>query len=376
MIGCNGGDSCDQVLWSRWSSVGGVLPVSGLAAGAYLAMLVASLFIGPATEASVRRIAWRTMLVLAGAVAGSAVWFTIVQKWIVGTFCLYCMTTHLIGLLLTVLVVWKGPMQCNADSTAVVLTNPALKPDVTSAVPFREVTPSTARRGISTCLTIGLALAGLLAAGQVGFAPPARQQAGESPRKPPAMDPQSVPLVGSPNALYVVAVLFDYKCPHCQQMHFMLDEAIRRYGGKLAFALCPAPLNRQCNPYIPRNVEQFKDSCELAKIGLAVWVARREALPDFNRWMFSFESGDKWHPRSLDAARAKAVELLGQAKFDAAQTNSWIDRYLQTSTRIFGDTGGKALPKLVFGSRWVIPELHSVDDLVFILNDRLAVPKP
>ena len=38
VIGCGGGSPCDQVLNSRWSSVGGVLPVSGLAAGAYLAM--------------------------------------------------------------------------------------------------------------------------------------------------------------------------------------------------------------------------------------------------------------------------------------------------------------------------------------------------
>ena len=54
----------------------------------------------------------------------------------------------------------------------------------------------------------------------------------------------------------------------------MLDEAIRRYDGKLAFALCPAPLNTQCNPYIPVDVDQFKDSCELVKTALAVWVAR------------------------------------------------------------------------------------------------------
>ena len=69
VIGCGGGSPCDQVLNSRWSVVAGVLPVSGLAAGAYLAMLVASFFVGPATEAPVRRLAWRAMLVLAGAAA-------------------------------------------------------------------------------------------------------------------------------------------------------------------------------------------------------------------------------------------------------------------------------------------------------------------
>ena len=158
----------------------------------------------------------------------------------------------------------------------------------------------------------------------------------------------------------------------------MLDEVIRRYQGKLAFALCPAPLNTECNPYIPQDVDEFAGSCELAKIALAVWVARRDAFPVFDQWMFSYESGDRWQPRSLDAARAKAVELVGQAKFDAAATDPWVNHYLQTSIRIYGDTirGGNSVPKLVFGSRWVTPDPNDADDLVFILHDSLAVPTP
>jgi hypothetical protein len=52
----------------------------------------------------------------------------------------------------------------------------------------------------------------------------------------------------------------------------------RRYGGKLAFALCPAPLNSQCNPYLPRDVDKFNDSCELTRIGMAVWAANLDAF--------------------------------------------------------------------------------------------------
>jgi hypothetical protein len=83
----------------------------------------------------------------------------------------------------------------------------------------------------------------------------------------------------------------------------------------------------------------------------------------------------------MDAAKAKAVELVGQAKFDAALADPWIERFLQTATGIYGDTidrdhGGNALPKLVFGSRWVTPEVRDVDDFVSILHDSLAVPEP
>jgi len=159
----------------------------------------------------------------------------------------------------------------------------------------------------------------------------------------------------------------------------MLDEAIRQYSGKLAFAICPAPLNPRCNPNIPQEVDAYKNSCELARIGLTVWIAKREAFPVFENWMFSFDSGDRWRPRSLESARAKAIELLGQEKFDSALTDPWIDRYLHYCIQIYGQTiqsGKGGVPKLVFGSHWVIPEPYSADDLVMILQKSLSVPRP
>jgi uncharacterized membrane protein/protein-disulfide isomerase len=375
VIGCGGGSPCDQVLSSRWSSVAGVLPVSGLAAGAYLAMLIASLSIGPATAVPVRRLAWSAMLVLVGAAAGSAVWFIILQKWIIGAFCPYCMTTHIAGLLLAALVIWRAPKQFDDDSTDVNQKNNSLMPEIGSVLPIQVASPAVPRR----LALIGLAMAGILAASQVVFTPPAIYHGGQSQDNLPVLDPRTVPLVGSPDAPYVVTLLFDYKCPHCQQMHFMLDEAIRLYRGKLAFALCPAPLNSRCNPYVAQDEDEYKDSCELAKVGLAVWAADHEAFPAFENWMFSFESGDRWRPRSLDAARTKAVGLVGQAKFDAALANPWTDQYLQTSIRIYGATiqsGNNAVPKLVFGSRWVIPQPYDADGLVSILQDILAVQRP
>jgi len=357
VIGCDGESPCEQVLSSRWSAVAGVLPVSGLAAGTYLALLVASLLIGPAATAPDRRLAWGAMLVLVGAAAGSAVWFIFIQKWIIGAFCPFCLATHITGLLLAALVIWRAPMPFVVDS------NP------------------TPRRGIYAFPAIGLALAGILAASQVALTPPPVYRAGASQNNLPAIDPHAVPLIGSPDAPYVVTLLFDYRCPHCQDLHSMLDEAIRRYNGKLAFALCPAPLNNQCNPYISGEVEQFKDSCELAKIALAVWAANHQKFSQFDRWLFAPYPGHTWHGRSLDAARAKAIELVGQAKFDAARADPWIDEFLQTSVRIFGNTinpdqSGSAVPKLVFGSRWVTPQPHDANELISILHNSLGVPQP
>ena len=355
IAGCGGGSPCEQVLSSHWSTIAGILPVSGLATGVYLAMLVAGLFIGPATEESLRRLAWSMMLILAGSIAGSAIWFTILQKWIIREFCPYCMTTHITGILLAALIFWRAIREKGEHETKPVIT----------------LLPAMGR------LTGGLILAGILIAIQVGFTPPDNYSDEVSPGNTPSMDYHSVPIVGSPDAPYVVSLLFDYQCPHCQKLHFILDDAIHRYKGRLAFVLCPAPLNPDCNPYIPRVVDEYKNSCELAKIGLAVWLADREAFPAFENWMFIYEAGDRWIPRSPGGAREKAIELVGRSEFNAALSDPWINQYLKVSSKIYGSTiqGGQGgIPKLVFGTRWVIPEVYNADDLVRILQSNLAVP--
>ena len=369
VIGCGGGSPCEQVLSSRWSSLAGVFPVGGLAVGAYLALWVASLFIGPAIEPSVRQFAWKAVLVLAGAVAGSAVWFIILQKWVIGSFCAYCMATHITGLLLAALVSWRAFRQLDKPEAR----NPGFETNSEFGEPRLKTRVGGSFRAFGTWISLGLALAGILATCQIVIEPPPASRAGESRNRLPALDPRAVPLVGSPDASHVVTLLFDYQCPHCQQLHFMLEAAIQHFDGQLAFALCPTPLSTHCNPYIPGDVEAYRDSCDLAKVGLAVWVAKREAFREFNRWMFSFESGDRWHPRSLGAARAKAAELAGQAEFDLALSDPWVGRHLQMSVQVFGSAGGGAVPKLVYGSRWVLPQPNDADDLVSILQESLMV---
>jgi len=159
-------------------------------------------------------------------------------------------------------------------------------------------------------------------------------------------------------------------------LHFMLGEVARRYQGKLAIALCPAPLNRACNPYVPRDIDEFKNSCDLAKIGLAVWFAKREAFPEFDQWMFTHESGDRWSPRSVEDARAKAIELLGQKNFESTLADPRVGRYLQSSIEIYGKAGAGPIPKLIYNSHWVTPQLTDAEDLISILHDSLGVPAP
>ena len=70
---------------------------------------------------------------------------------------------------------------------------------------------------------------------------------------------------------------------------------------------------------------------------------------------------------------------MGQSKFDAVLSDPWIEKYLQEGVSVYGRTvqaGKGGIPKLVFGSNWVIPQPNDVDDLISILQKSLAVPAP
>jgi uncharacterized membrane protein len=370
MIGCGGGSPCEQVLNSRWSTIGGVIPVSSMAMGVYLAMLVAGFFIGQDTDRHIRKLAWKVLLTLAGAITGSAIWFIILQKWFIGSFCPYCMSLHITGLLLSALIVWQAIIHHRNTETE-------------DSAKFQDMRAKNKWNGLSLSIAglilIGLLTSGILAAGQIAITPKAAYSSGTAQNNLTDIDYSTAPIIGAPDAPYVVKVLFDYQCPHCQKIHFMLNEAVRRYEEKLAFVLCPTPLNTQCNPYIPRDIDAFRNSCELAKIGLKVWAAKREAFPEFEGWMFTFESGDKWGPRSLEDARTKAVELIGKEKFDSPTTNNWTEQYMQSCIQIFGQTlqGEKGgIPKLVYGSQWVTPQPDNEEELIKILQKSLGIPKP
>lgn len=374
MAGCDGGSPCNQVMSSKWSSIAGLLPVSGLAVGIYLALIIASFYIGTKTETAVRKLAWQVMLILAGAIAGSAIWFTILQKWFIGEFCPYCMAAHTIGFLLAILVIWKAFAEYGKQSGS------EEKQETENKDINEHLAKQThGRLRLLLLPLMGIALAGILAVSQVTLNPSANYRTGESQENKAGIDYKSAPFVGSHDAPYIINLLFDYKCQHCQRIHFMLDEVVQRYNGKVAFALCPTPLNPHCNPYIPQEAEAFKNSCELARIGLAVWVANRELFYTFENWMFTYESGERWRPRTLEVTQAKAIELIGQTKLDAAMSSAWIDSYLKTCIEMYGQSlksGKGGVPRLILGSKWVVPQAYDVDELMSIIQESLGIPKP
>jgi len=356
--GCDGSGACSEVLSSKWSAIGGMLPVSGLAMGAYLTMLIAIFYTGPDAEVQVSRLAWTVLLILAGAIFGIAIWFTIVQKWIIGEFCPYCMTEHTIGAL-----------------TAVIIIRQAIENRV------QQKTNTTTRSlKIIPLVTGGLLIAGIIAISQIILAPKAVYQEGTTQQAAlPEVSFTEGPIVGSKTAPYLIKVLFDYNCPHCRKLHGMFDDIISRYKSKIAFILCPAPLSTQCNQYIPFDVDAYKSSCNLAKIGMAVWLADHKAFADYDKWIFAADNGFDWQPRTQEEAEEKAIQLIGADKFNAALASPWVEQYIHTTVKLYGQTvqtGNGGVPKLMFGEHWITPEITTPEELLGIMQQGLELPAP
>jgi uncharacterized membrane protein/protein-disulfide isomerase len=99
---------CDHVLASRWSHWLS-LPVALPALLLYVALLTATWYAGPWHAAATQRRAWLGLAGLTFLAAAAAVWFIVLQAFVLGAFCAYCMVAHVCSLVLFALVSVAAP---------------------------------------------------------------------------------------------------------------------------------------------------------------------------------------------------------------------------------------------------------------------------
>lgn len=336
LIGCGAGSSCAEVTGSRWSLLMGFLPVSSLAVGVYLALLVCVLYLFFDFDTTVRKV----LLGLSAAVFLSCLWFIFLQAAKVKAFCPYCLSAHACGMLTAVLAFLSA----------------------------RDLGGKTAAwtAGAGALVTAALAVFQLLTT------PSYRAQTGRSEAPLPIPAATASPVVGPEDAPVTVALLYDYRCSHCRTIHGFLDEAVAHFGGRVAFVLCPTPLSPACNPYIPAGSEdRFAGSCDLARLALGLWKADPEAFRSFDAWLFEADGKEGWYPRSPEEAEAKARELSGGIPLDGV----WTADYLSRTLELFGRTtseGRSGIPRLVHGSSWIIPEAETPEGFIRAVEDLLS----
>ena len=445
VAGCSGGlFDCGHVLHSRWSRWFGI-PVSVLACFTYVIML-ASLQLSQSGSIESRRVNWKIVITLGFTAGCAALWFMYLQAFVLEHFCIYCLTAHACGLLISILILTNlridfrlgGAMGSIAMAGLAVLIlgqviGPAPKTytieeyqdqaiSIPLEVPVEQISNEQAL-DIFSAPTEDLNDADIFMAptdekliDETIFNPPTEDTSSKNSlgRMPwlalPAISLTSVlvyeqddddqaqsrdqqpteqaqttrkvrrlacisnkrikldvtqwPLVGNPEATFVFVEMFDYYCPHCRRTH---QQAIRgaktQLKDQLAVISLPLPLNTNCNSAIEKTGNRFGESCEIAKLAVAIWRVDPAKFTEFHNWMFI---GDV--PPNYAAARRYAEQLVDAQELAKQYNSAIVSAYIQKHVQIYQMTGKGEVPKLMFPTTTVMGELTSPDILVDIIQ--------
>ena len=121
------------------------------------------------------------------------------------------------------------------------------------------------------------------------------------------IDVANVPILGSPEAEFVLLEMLDYTCPHCRNLHPSVEAAVERYGDQVAFVVFHVPLSKKCNPYVKRDHWSHKNACDYARLALSIFRLDRTKFAEFHNWVM----GSK-RPPAVAEARRFAMKLVGE----------------------------------------------------------------
>ncbi len=407
VAGCGPESGCGKVLQSRWAYWLDI-PVSLPALLVYLALMGATILLQKRPGPDDERGSWAAIIALSVIVAGAALWFVGLQVFVLKAFCKFCMTAHACGFIAAMLCLKHVPL-ARDPATPMWATGSGKR-----GVP---------RAGLAYLTAIGLAGVVVLAGGQLllpkklnvikdlraqsgkgteaasaaaegtnylaraaAIAAQTRRPASPSPRLVAPrqlslysnaflLDLDTVPMIGPPGASNVIVHLYDYTCPQCRSLHPILAATQSRFGNQLGIVCLPLPISTNCNPFLPPHAHSVSNSCEYARLGLAVWRAKPAAHHQFEERMFAGA-----RPPGLEQATEYASQLVGQDKLQAALKDPWLQEQIAVDCRLHKtnwiSSGESVMPQLILGDVISSGPLNSVEHLLILLHRYLRLSPP
>ena len=348
IAGCGSGSACEEMLNSRWSQVLGV-PVTVFGGLVYLALMFALV-------ARVRLLSG----ICLGLILGAAAWFVFVQAALIGRFCPWCMTAHAIG----VIVALSGMRFLAAGSGGF----PALR---TIGGAAAISVGGIALMQVFGPLPVTHIISGMGGAANARSAAVHARGAGRKVKFDgggKVYDLSALPYLGRPDARRVMVEYFDYTCATCQRMSGYLDALLAKHPAGVCVVVLPVPLGRSCNHQLGTAEPDHPESCELAKLALALWRVKPPAFANFHQSLLG--------GISARTARATALRIVSLTELDEALGDPWIDELIQAdiSDWISFSAETRNMPKLLISDKRILHGLPSGEaDFIRVMEKELGL---
>jgi len=269
-----------------------------------------------------------------------AAWFAILQALILNAFCPWCCATHLVATLAVSLLAlhYRNTSQQSADKQVPHLLRcaiPAAVAGVSVLVATQSLSPD-----LDTVESYKIAGGIEISAPTVDPDAPRILSSHEGRVE---FDVKEFPMLGSPNAEYVIAALADYSCGHCRKLHKLLTEVQGEYGDeKLGVVFLPGLRNG--------------DSQKIFEVMLPLWKEKREAFDALEKGLL--EGGIAQTPAAVRAAASSHFDTPEQLDTLLAANRPWAIERIKLGVKLFQEnskaSGRKVLPQLVIGSEVMV----------------------
>ena len=179
------------------------------------------------------------------------------------------------------------------------------------------------------------------------------------------LDVAQWPLSGSVDAKHVFVEMLDYNCPNCRKTHKAVSGAKQILNGDVSVMVLPIPLNTACNRAVTTTHEKFVESCDIAKLAIAVWRVDQVKFREFHEAMFADEQ-----PPTYAQATVIAKSIVDSAKLEDELASGIPGKFVSSMVQLYEKSGKGTVPKLMFPGTSIVGEFTSAEALADVIKQQ------
>ncbi|QDU88608.1 Vitamin K epoxide reductase family protein [Pirellulimonas nuda] len=180
------------------------------------------------------------------------------------------------------------------------------------------------------------------------------------------------PILGSPEAQYVVVEIMDYACSECRKTQPLIFEALQRFDGKVAVVVLPWPTDVLCNSYVKKPKPEGRGSCRLVQLAIAVARADPDAFAAYHAWLTRDpKKAAKFMSARIEAEKFVDVNSL-RREYDDPKTEQLRQQYIELFAQL-AQGRNLRLPCQIVGNSIVSGAPENLESLIEVWEKHLGI---